>query len=72
MSTADVEIISNLNKGFDEPNDQHVFQNQDLNETMSVFMSKVRNQFQIDKCDKLVVKLKLLVVHADSEEHAGI
>ena len=66
--TAFVKVISNINKGFDDPNDKCFFEKQDLKESLCQFLSNIRNKFGISKDEKIKMKWELIFLDEEGEE----
>ena len=69
--TAFVKVISNINKGFDDPNDKCFFEKQDLKESLGQFLLNICNKFGISKDEKIGLKWELIFLDEEGEESKG-
>ena len=69
--TACVKVISNIDKGFDDPNDKCFFDRQDVKESIGQFLSNIRNKFGISKDEKIKMKWELIFLDEEGEERKG-
>ena len=70
--TAYIKVISNINKGFDDPNDQYIFEKQDVAETLRQFLSNIRSKFEINVDENVRMKWELIFLDEEGEEKRGI
>ena len=69
--TAYIKVISNINKGFDDPNDKYIFEQQDVTETLRQFLSNIRSKIGINNEENVRMKWELLFLDEEGEETRG-